>query len=176
MIRCLSLYSGIGGMDRAARSAGMDVVAFCESDPYCRSVLALRHPGVPIYERDTEVTSERLRSDGVFVELIMGGPPCQSASSAGRRGGDTDARWRWPEFIRIVGDVRPRWWVAENPTGILSLRHGSGERAFGGILGALSEVGYSVGWETVRASDSGAPHRRERVFVVGRRMADAGGE
>ena len=172
-MNALSLYSGIGGFDLAAHAAGCDLVAFCESNAYCRTVLNHYWPTVPIYENDEDVTFERLQSDGLdpaSIDLIIGGPPCQASSAAGKRGGDNDARWRWPEYIRIVGEVRPRWFVAETPRGITSLRHSSGERAFGGILAALSEMGYCVSWGTWGAGDVGAPHKRERIFLIGQRL------
>ena len=175
-MRVLSLYSGIGGLDLAAHAAGCTPIAFCESDAYCRTVLNHYWPTVPIYENDEDVTFEQLQSDGLdpsSIDLVIGGPPCQAASGAGKRGGDSDPRWRWPEAIRIVGQVRPRYgFVFENPRGIASLRHSDGTRAFGGILGTLSEMGYRVTWGTWGAGDVGAPHKRERIFLVGRRLPD----
>jgi site-specific DNA-cytosine methylase len=164
MLRYLSLFSGIGGMDLAAAACGFEIVAFCEIDPFCRSVLQTHWPTVPIYLDVKEVTYEQLDRDGLLpIDLISGGPPCQPASLAGQRRGQQDDRWLWPQFLRVVGEVRPRWCVAENPVGILSV---DARRAWGAILGTLVEMGYRCGWGIWGADDAGAPHRRERVFLL----------
>jgi site-specific DNA-cytosine methylase len=161
----LSMYAGIGGFDLAAHAAGMRTVAFCEPEPFCRRVLAHHWPGVPCYAYDHDITAARLRADGIGpIDLIIGGPPCQPASAAGKRLGASDSRWRWPEFLRIVGDLRPRWVVAENPTGLLSLFDGA---AFHAILLELSALGYRTGHCVYGADAVGAPHRRDRVFITG---------
>lgn len=97
------------------------------------------------------------------VDLICGGFPCQPVSIAGKRTGESDSRWLWPEFYRIVCEVRPRWVLAENTLGLLSVDSG---RLFGGILRDLAEAGYDAVWFVLSAADVGAPHLRERVFVV----------
>lgn len=161
----ISVYSGIDMMGVAAFAAGIEIVAFCEPDPYCRAVLARRYPGRPIYHYDTEITCERLAADGITgIDLVFGGPPCQPASAAGKRLGESDPRWRWPEFLRIIRDVRPRWVCAENPRGILSL---AGGMAFDGIVNQLAGMGYRVGHELHGADAVGAPHQRDRVHIVG---------
>jgi DNA (cytosine-5)-methyltransferase 1 len=166
----LSLYSGIGMMDLAAQTAGIEIAALCEPDAYCRHVLFYYHPGKTIYEYDHLISADRLRTDGIGpIDLIFGGPPCQPASAAGKRLGESDPRWRWPEFLRIVGDCRPRWIVAENPPGILSLAAGW---AFQGILAELERLGYRTGRMLFGADAVGAPHRRDRLFIVGY-LADA---
>ncbi len=176
-MRCLSLFSGIGGIDLAAQAVGFEVVAFCESDPFCRAVLSTHWPHIPIYHEVKEVSYARLQRDGRLpIDLVFGGPPCQPASLAGKRRGARDERWLWPELLRVVGELRPRWCVAENPLGILSIDAG---RAWGEILGTLVALGYRCGWGVWGAAEVGAPHRRERVFLLGYRaegaVADSGG-
>ena len=171
-LRALSVYSGAGGLDRAALAAGVEVVALCEADPFCRRLLAVRFPGVPIYESDTTLTADRLAADGIGrIDLVFGGPPCQPASSAGKRLGASDPRWRWPEYFRLVRDLRPRWVVAEQPPGILSLHGG---RPWAWVQDQLDALGYRVGWSCYGADAVGAPHRRERVFLLAS-LADADG-
>jgi len=119
--------------------------------------------------------TETVRSRGCAgclppVDLICGGFPCQPVSHAGKRKGDKDERWLWPEFLRIIREVRPRWVLAENVPGLLSVDPG---RLFGGILRDLAESGYDAEWDIVSAADVGAPHLRERVFIVAH--ADTGG-
>ena len=162
--RVLSLYSGAGGMDRALPQ-GYEVAAFCEAAAYPRSVLALRHPGIPIYQSDEEVTSDRLNRDGIGpIHMVIGGPPCQEFSMAGRRLGAAGARNRFPEYLRIVRELRPVWCVAENVAGLRVADEG---RYLGAVLWELADMGYRVGWGHWRAADAGAPHRRERIFIVG---------
>jgi DNA (cytosine-5)-methyltransferase 1 len=165
MLRCLSLFSGIGGFDLAASAVGFQIVAFCEIDPFCQAVLHRHWPDVPLYPDVKEVSYAQLAQDGRLpIDLIYGGVPCQPSSLAGRRKGSRDSRWLWPEYLRVVGEVRPPWCLAENPVGILSV---DDRRGFRAILGALVEMGYRCGWGVWGACDVGAPHRRERVFLLG---------
>ena len=98
------------------------------------------------------------------ITLISGGFPCQPHSVAGVRKGSTDERNLWPEFRRIIGEIQPRWVLAENVPGLFT---SDARRFFGTILADLAEMGYSAGWATYGAVDVGAPHRRYRVFIVG---------
>lgn len=170
-LRVLDCCSGIGGFALAYQSVGWRTAAFCEIDPFCRRVLAHHWPETPCYDDIRELSADRLRADGIGrVDVLVGGPPCQPSSVAGQRGGAADPRWLWPEFLRLVQALRPRWVVAENPPGILSLDAG---RAFRGILAALAEGGYLAGWATYGACDVGAPQERERVFIVAHPVSDA---
>jgi len=105
---------------------------------------------------------------------------CQPVSIAGRRRGTDDERWLWPAFLDIVCHAQPRWVVAENPCGLLSLADVRGVRVFPALLGALAALGYRSGWCCDGVDDVGAPHQRERVFIVAHRedreMADAAGQ
>lgn len=163
----VSLYTGILGLDRAAEAHGFTTVAACDTSAYCRHIIGHYLPGIPIYDNDKDVTSERLRRDGIDpsgVWAVIGGPPCQPSSAAGKRLGTSDSRWRWPEAIRVVGDVQPRWFVFEQPTGIVSL---DGRKPFLAIVGSLSALGYRVGFGGWPAGAVGAPHKRDRFFIIG---------
>lgn len=156
----LSLYSGIGGIDLAAHWAGITSVVFCESDTFCRSVLSRHWPEVPIFESDEQVTASALRDRSIpAIDIIVGGPPCQPFSVAGKRAGATDPRHRWPEMARIVDELRPAYVLVENVAGFTDVA----EQLVRADLGSL-------GYRTVRfdlpAAGVGAPHRRERIFVV----------
>ena len=98
-----------------------------------------------------------------YVDLICGGFPCQPVSHAGKRKGDADERWLWPQFARIVREVRPRWALIENVPGLLSIDAG---RLFRGVLWDLAQAGYDAEWFTLSAADVGAPHLRERVWIL----------
>ena len=170
-MRVLDLFSGIGGASLGLHWAGMRTVAFCEMDAFCAGVLRRHWPGVPIYPDIRRLTARRLRDDGVpWAELLIGGFPCQDTSLAGRGAGLAGARsGLWADMVRVVAECGPRWVVAENVPG---LRGRGADR----VLGELEALGYACWPVVVGAVHAGAPHRRQRVFVVGRRAAaDAAG-
>lgn len=158
-MKVLSLFSGIGGFEIACEWAGMEVVGQVEIDPFCQKVLAKHWPHV---KRMSDIKQVRGDEFGT-INIIVGGVPCQPASVAGKRRGTEDDRWLWPEAIRIVRVVRPRWCVFENPAGILSLQGGV---PFDDILSEMEREGYEVGAYSIPACSVGAPHKRERVFTV----------
>ena len=158
-MRVLSLFSGIGGFELACEMAGMTVVGQVEIDPYCRKVLEKHWTGVKRLENIFDVRGDEFGP----VDLIVAGVPCQPASCAGKRRGTEDDRWLWGEALRIVKSISPAWCLFENPTGILSLQGGV---PFENIIVGLEDEGYEVQPLIIPASGVGAPHRRERVFIV----------
>ena len=159
----LSLFSGIGGLELGLERAGMTVVGQVEIDPFCRSVLAKHWPEVPRHD-DVRTCVEWWRSEPrPPVRVVCGGPPCQSASYLGLRLGSADPRWGWPWLLDVVRAVGPEYVIVENPPAILTLHDG---RAFGGILGALADLGFDAEWSVLSACAFGAPHTRERLFMV----------
>lgn len=161
-LRYLSLFSGIGGMDLGFDRAGMVCAGQVEIDDYCRRVLAKHWPDVPRMNDVREVQGDEFGA----VDLICGGFPCQPHSLAGNRKASEDERDLWGEFVRIIRATKPRWIVAENVFGLLSSENG---RFFGGVLRDLAACGYDATWQVLRASDFGAIHQRERVFLVAHR-------
>jgi site-specific DNA-cytosine methylase len=160
-----SLFTGIGGIDLAAEWAGFTTVGQCEIDPYCRQILQQERPDVPIWEDVRDVTRESVRARGIdHIDLLTGGFPCQPHSLAGKRLASGDERDLWGEMRRVISELEPRWVVGENVPGLLSSESG---RFFGGVLRDLAALGYRVGWGVWGACDVGAPHRRDRVFIVG---------
>jgi len=160
-----SLFSGIGGLDLGLERAGMQVKWQVEIDDYCQRVLAKHWPDVKRYGNVQEC-GDNLEQ----VDLICGGFPCQPVSCAGQRKGDADDRWLWPEFRRIVRILRPRWVLAENVPGLLSIDAG---RLFGDVLRDLAESGYDAEWDCIPAATVGAPHIRYRVFILARWVGDS---
>lgn len=142
-------------MDWGLTLAGFDHAWFCEADPYCQSILAQRWPGVPVYGDVRELRSP------APVDVLTGGFPCQPFSLAGERQGLADDRWLWPEFARLVGELRPRYVIVENVPGLLA-----GHGGMGGVLGDLAALGYDAEWDCLPARAVGAPHIRYRVFLV----------
>ena len=162
----LSLCSGIGGLDLAAEWAGFETAAQCEIDEYASKVLAKNFPGVPNLHDIRTVTNERLAGFGISpaeITVISAGFPCQPYSLAGKGRGDRDERDLWGEVARVVGEIRPRWFVGENTPGLFAR---SNQRYFRRVLDDLAALGYSVGWGIWGACDVGAPHKRERVFIL----------
>jgi len=156
-----SLFAGIGGFDLGFERAGMECRWQVEIDPYCQKVLTKHRPGIGQW--DDARTFPPNPAEDWSVDVICGGPPCQPASNAGLRLGADDERWMWPDTIRIIRKMGPRFVVLENPPALLSLDDG---RAFGGILGALAECGLNAEWDVLPAGAFGLPHFRERLFVV----------
>ena len=161
-----SLCSGIGGLDLAAEWAGFETVAQCEIDEYASKVLAKNFKGVPNLHDIRTVTNERLAEcgiDGKEITVISAGFPCQPYSLAGKGRGDRDSRDLWGEVARVLGEIRPPWFVGENTPGLFARQN---QRFFRRVLDDLAALGYTVGWGIWGACDVGAPHKRDRVFIV----------
>lgn len=163
-LRCLSVFSGIGAHDLGLSWAGVEIVGQVEIDPYCAAVLERHWPGLPRWGDVRDVRADDVLARCGRIDLIMGGVPCQPASVAGKRLGSADTRWLWPEYLRLVVALRPRWLLAENVPGFLSLAES--ERVFAD----LESAGYEVQPYVAGAWAVGAPHKRDRVWIVGRRF------
>ena len=160
MMRVLDLFSGVGGFSLGLERAGMTTVAFCEIEPFCRRVLAKHWPEVPCYDDIRTLTAERLAADGISVDVICGGFPCQDISVAGKGAGLAGERsGLWREYARLIGEIRPRFVIVENVAALLS-------RGLGDVLGNLAALGYDAEWHCIPASAVGAPHRRDRAWIV----------
>jgi len=154
-----SLFAGIGGLDLGLERAGWICKWQVEIDSYCLAVLRKHWPNVPKFGDVKTIREGELEN----VDLICGGFPCQSVSVAGKRKAQADERWLWPEFARIIRMVRPRFVLVENVPGLRSANQG---RAMGEVLGDLAACGYDAEWNRVSAASVGAPHLRERIFIV----------
>lgn len=163
-LRVLDLFSGIGGFSLGLeRTGGFETVAFCEIDPFCRRVLAKHWPNVRQYDDVRELTAERLATDGVAVDVICGGFPCQDLSICGgaaRAGLDGERSGLWSEYARLIGEIRPAFVIVENVPGLLSL-------GMDAVLGQLAALRYDAEWECIPAGTIGAPHIRDRIWLVG---------
>jgi DNA (cytosine-5)-methyltransferase 1 len=163
MLKVLSLFAGIGGFDLGLeRTGGFKTVAFCEIDHFCQRVLAKHWPGVPCYDDVRTLTADRLRADGISVDVIAGGFPCQGVSEAGLRSGLQDARsGLWSEYARLIGELRPRFVIVENVSELLRDGYGMGE-----VLGDLAQIRYDAEWHSIPALAVGADHIRERIWII----------
>jgi DNA (cytosine-5)-methyltransferase 1 len=164
--KVLDLFSGIGGFSLGLeRTRGFETVAFCEIEKFPQKVLAKHWPGVPIYEDVRELTAEGLRADGIIPNVITGGFPCQDISVAGNQKGigEGTRSGLWSECARLVGELRPDYAIFENVTALLS---GESGKWFQRVLWDLSEVGYDAEWHCIPASELGAHHHRDRVWII----------
>jgi DNA (cytosine-5)-methyltransferase 1 len=171
--KVIDLFSGIGGFSLGLEATGhFETVAFCEIEEFPRKVLKKHWPDIPIYEDVKNVTAERLRTDGVISNgdriVVTGGFPCQDISVAGHQKGITAERsGLWTELHRIIGELRPEYAIVENVSALLSGPSEQPGEWFGKILGDLAEIGFDARWYSIQAADMGAPHKRNRVWIVG---------
>lgn len=159
-MRFVSLFAGIGGLDMGLERAGWECVAQVEREPFCLEVLAKHWPDVPRFTDVRTVSADNLP----VADAIVGGFPCQPHSVAGKGLGEADERNLWPDYRRLVADIRPRWVVGENVPGL-------DRTMLADVVRDLEALGYEVGVLGVAASTLGATHRRERRFIVAR-LAD----
>lgn len=158
MITFGSLFSGIGGLDLGLERAGMRCIWQCEVNPFARKVLQKHWPGIPCYEDVRSING----SDGSVKrpDLICGGFPCQDISYAGVGAGLDGARsGLWFEYARLIREIRPRFVLVENVAALLV-------RGLDRVLGSLASLGYDAEWSMLSACCLGAPHTRERMFVI----------
>ena len=157
-MRLLDLFSGIGGFSYAAEKliGGYETVAFCEMDEFCQKVLKKHWPQVPIYDDVRTLDAARLGR----IDIVTGGYPCQPFSQAGRRQGEEDERHLWPEMLRIIKSCQPRYVVAENVAGHVTM-------GLDQVLTDLEDQGYTTRPIIVPACAKNAPHRRDRVWIIG---------
>lgn len=164
MITFGSLFTGIGGLDLGLERAGMQCRWQIERDSFCQRILRLRWPGTPLYDDITEIAGTELAP----VDLIAGGFPCQDVSLAGlRRGiGEGTRSGLYSEMLRIVRLLRPKFILMENVSGLLIPNEPGGAAPIARVLGDLAESGFDAEWDCLPAAAFGAPHIRDRIFIV----------
>ena len=179
-----SIFSGLGGFDLAAEIVGWTSVFHCENNSFCQQILKYYWPNAINYE-DIK-TTDFTRHQGQ-IDILTGGFPCQPFSQAGRRRGSADDRYLWPQMLRAIREIRPRWVVAENVAGITGMvfppqvTHVESETTHEGkevhrtlesagildrICGDLEALEYDVQPIIIPACSVGAPHRRDRVYFI----------
>jgi DNA (cytosine-5)-methyltransferase 1 len=169
--KVLDLFAGIGGFSLGLeRTGGFETVAFCEQDEKAKLVLNKNWPTVPVYGDIKELTFERLQADGLIPTVITGGFPCQDISAAGRGEGIIGERsGLWSEMFRLIRDVRPAWAIIENVSVLRS-------KGLTLVLQNLGEIGYCAEWHCIPASAVGAPHQRDRIWIVAYPMREHSSE
>lgn len=187
-----SLFSGIGAAEIAAEMLGWENVFHCEINPFGRKVLEFWFPNSESYEDITKTDFSQYRGQ---IDVLTGGFPCQPFSYAGKRGGQTDDRYLWPEMLRAIDQIRPTWVIGENVNGITTMvescdifEMGSESSLFDEgseihryraeqtftierICRDLESKGYSVQPMLIPACSVGAPHRRDRIFILAYNVA-----
>lgn len=156
-LKMISLFSGIGGFELAADwIGGINTIASVEINPFCQKVLTKNFPNTPIYNDVTSYHPEIGKA-----QIVCGGSPCQDLSVAGKQKGIIEGKRSslWFEQLRIYQESRATFLIWENVSG--ALRNGFGE-----VLRSLSEIRCNAEWETISASALGAPHRRDRIFLI----------
>jgi DNA (cytosine-5)-methyltransferase 1 len=160
-LKHLDLFSGIGGFSLGLEATGgFETMAFCDIEEYPRQVLQKHWPHVKQYKDIKELNYERLKADGIdSIDIITGGYPCQPFSVAGRKKGEEDPRHLWPEYFRLVKELRPTWVIGENVSGHIKL-------GLDTVIKDLESEDYSVRPFSISASSIGANHQRERIWIM----------
>ena len=156
----LGLFEGIGGFSLAARNVGWETLAWCEWNEFGQKVL--RHH-FPKAEGFGDITKTDFKKYANTIDIITGGFPCQPYSLAGKRKGKEDERHLWPEMLRVIREVQPRWVVGENVFGLINWSDGL---VFHEVQADLEAEGYEVWAYVLPAAAVNAPHRRDRVWFV----------
>jgi len=174
-LKILDLFSGLGGFSLGLERTGQfKTVAFCDNDKFSNLVLQKHWKGAKIYNDVKEITKEKLKADGVeSPDIITGGFPCQPFSVAGKQKGTSDDRHLWPEMFRIIQEFTPRWVIGENVKGITNIQDGM---VFETVCTDLEGEGYEVRAFNIPAAGVGAPHRRERIWIVANSRRSIRGE
>ena len=162
MYPVLDLFSGIGGFSLGLRSASdaFYTSAFCEIDLYCQAVLKKHFKDVPVFEDIRELNEKKLKKvQAAEPFIITGGYPCQPFSTAGKRKGEGDPRHLWPEMLRLVKELKPKYVLAENV-------HGHVRMGLDDVLNDLENENYTTGTFVIPATGVGANHQRKRVWII----------
>ena len=155
-----SLFSGIGGFDLASEWMGWENVFHCEYDPFCQKVLKHHFPNSKLYE---DIKTFDATDYSGRIDILTGGFPCQPFSTAGKREGTKDNRHLFPEMLRVIQEVKPKYVLGENVSGLLNW---SGGMVFDEVCADLEAEGYEVVPLLLPASGKNAPHLRNRIWFV----------
>ena len=161
--KTLDLFSGIGGFSLGLENTGgFETVAFCEFDKHARKVLNKHWPDKLIHEDVRTLDGTKYKGS---IDVVCGGFPCQDLSVAGKKKGITAGERSnlYTEMLRIISECLPRYAIFENVTGLLT---GESGRWFAKFLYDLAQVGYDAEWHCISASELGAPHHRDRVWII----------
>ena len=158
-LKVLDLFSGIGGFSLGLESLGQfETIAFCEKDKFCQKVLQKHWSNIPIIDDVRRINGKEIKAD-----VVVGGFPCQSISIAGKQKGKDDDRFLFPEMLRVIKEVKPRWIIGENVQNLINISNGTILRE---IIEGLEAENFEVQCFSISASSQGAWHKRERIWIV----------
>ena len=158
-LNVLDLFSGIGGFSVGLEATGkFKTIGFCEQDKFCQKVLRKHWSDVPIYEDIKKLDARKIKAD-----VLVGGFPCQSISIAGKQKGKNDDRFLFPEMLRVIKEVQPRWIIAENVQNLINISDG---QILQDIHNSLEAENYEVQTFCISAASIGAWHKRSRIWIV----------
>lgn len=163
----VELFAGIGGFSCGFERSGVRTVAAVEIDDVARRIYSRNFPDVKMFSDVREVGGDDIRATGFVSErgIITAGWPCQDISRAGRQAGlEGERSGLFFDVVRLLEELRPRWFVLENVPRLLTINRG---RDMGTVIGALVECGYGVAYRVLDSSGFGTPQKRRRVFFVG---------
>jgi DNA (cytosine-5)-methyltransferase 1 len=161
MLTHFSLFTGgVNAFGIASKWAGFKEVGFCEIDKYCQALLNKNWPGIPIWSDVRNVTNESIQGYGIGkIKLLTASPECQPISRAGKQLGKDDDRYLWNETLTVVSEIRPDWFIAENPVEFANV-------GLDDAFDYLESQGYTTGAFVIPAVSVFASHRRDRLFMV----------
>jgi DNA (cytosine-5)-methyltransferase 1 len=164
-LKVLDLFSGLGGFSLGLERTGyFKTIAFCEIDKYCSLILDKHWKGIKIYNDVKKINKEQFDTDRIpYPDIITGGFPCQPFSVAGKQKGTGDDRHLWPEMFRIIKTFKPKFVIGENVKGLINIQDGV---VFETVCTDLESEGYEVQAFNIPAAGVGAPHRRERIWIL----------
>lgn len=158
-LKVLDIFSGIGGFSLGLEKAGMETIAFCENNKFCQGVLKSHWHDIPVFSDVRDLCKKEL-SHLPTIDVIAGGFPCQDISVAGKQAGIQGKRsGLWKEFKRLIDEVKPKYAIIENVANLRS-------RGLSRVLKDLWEIRYDAEWHCIPASAFGAPHRRDRIWII----------
>jgi DNA (cytosine-5)-methyltransferase 1 len=171
-LKVLDLFSGLGGFSLGLERTGyFKTIAFCEIDKYCSLILDKHWKGIKIYNDVRKINKEQFDTDGIeYPDIITGGFPCQPFSVAGKQKGTGDDRHLWPEMFRIIKTFKPKFVIGENVKGLINIQDGV---VFETVCTDLESEGYEVQAFNIPAAGVGAPHRRERIWILATNVANS---
>ena len=155
-MKVLDLFSGIGGFSLGLERAGMETIAMCEKDEFCRQILAKHWPDVTIHQDIRSLDGTQYKGT---VDIVCGGFPCQPYSVCGKHLGDKDDRHLWPEMLRVIKESNPTWVIGENVSGFVNM-------ALDDVCTDLENESFKVESFIIPACAVDAPHKRDRCWIV----------
>jgi DNA (cytosine-5)-methyltransferase 1 len=156
----IGLFEGKGGFSLAAKWMGWETIAWCEINPFCQQILRFHFPEAKEHH---DIIKTDFSSYANTIDILTGGFPCQPFSNAGDQLGADDKRYLFPEMLRAIREIKPRWIVAENVRGIITKKF---EELFASICASLEDEGYTFLPLLIPVSAIEAPHERYRVWIV----------